>query len=176
MKGDNVSALQQALNDAGYNCGRVDGDFGGATERAIKAFEKDRGLEEDGIAWPGIIKLLGLNFNSTDVPLVLTVTRVSPSEENPDENGKITVEWTLVNQGNVDCSYWRIDYGTDLSAESSQFMVSGSLPLKAASANTRTGKCEITIPSDTELSAITFKANGIGSDGARYESEEATLQ
>ena len=58
-KGDGVKALQEALNGAGYKCGKADGDFGGKTERAVKALEKDHAIEPDGIAWPGVLKLLG---------------------------------------------------------------------------------------------------------------------
>ena len=59
-KGEGVSALQEALNAAGYDCGRADGDFGRKTENAVKALQTASGLEADGIAWPGVLKLLGL--------------------------------------------------------------------------------------------------------------------
>lgn len=49
-KGDAVSELQNKLNELGYSVGVVDGDFGGKTENAIKAFQKDHGIEETGIA------------------------------------------------------------------------------------------------------------------------------
>ena len=43
-KGDAVSELQNKLNELGYSVGVVDGDFGGKTENAIKAFQKDHGI------------------------------------------------------------------------------------------------------------------------------------
>ena len=58
-KGDGVKALQEALNDSGYNCGTADGDFGGRTESAVSNFEAANGIQPDGIAWPGVISLLG---------------------------------------------------------------------------------------------------------------------
>ena len=57
-KGDGVKDLQEKLNAAGYNCGKVDGDFGKKTEAAVKAIEEDHGVAPDGIAWPGVQKWL----------------------------------------------------------------------------------------------------------------------
>lgn len=50
-KGEYVTLLQKKLQEKGYNLGLcgVDGDFGPATERAVKAFQKDHGLTQDGI-------------------------------------------------------------------------------------------------------------------------------
>lgn len=59
-KGDGVKQLQEKLNAAGFDCGKADGDFGRRTEAAVKALEKANGLSEDGIAWPGVLKLLGI--------------------------------------------------------------------------------------------------------------------
>ncbi len=49
-KGDDVKELQQRLIDLGYLTGTADGDFGGKTETALKAFQAANGLEETGIA------------------------------------------------------------------------------------------------------------------------------
>ena len=57
-RGDAVKALQQGLNDAGYDVGGADGIFGGRTERGVSGFEADNGIAADGIAWPGVQKLL----------------------------------------------------------------------------------------------------------------------
>lgn len=50
--GNDVKWLQWELNDLGYNCGDIDGDFGGKTEGAVKAFQSDNGLDPDGIVGP----------------------------------------------------------------------------------------------------------------------------
>lgn len=42
--------IQQALTDLGYYSGPVDGRVGPLTRRAIRAFQKDRGLPQDGRA------------------------------------------------------------------------------------------------------------------------------
>lgn len=48
-KGDEVRTLQSLLNSKGYSVGSVDGDFGPATEAAVRKFQADHGLGVDGI-------------------------------------------------------------------------------------------------------------------------------
>jgi len=50
-KGDMVKKLQTALIDQGFSCGKwgADGDFGSATENAVKAYQEAHGLTPDGI-------------------------------------------------------------------------------------------------------------------------------
>lgn len=50
-KGEYVTLLQTQLKQRGYDLGScgIDGDFGRATEAAVKAFQKDNGLTADGI-------------------------------------------------------------------------------------------------------------------------------
>lgn len=72
MEGDEVKALQQQLIALGYDLGKwgADGDFGSATENAVKAFQKDNGLAVDGIVGPSTLEALG---NAT-VPGTYAVT------------------------------------------------------------------------------------------------------
>lgn len=53
-KGEYVEELQKSLQKLGYDLGPcgVDGDFGRATEAAVKAFQTDQGLKVDGICGP----------------------------------------------------------------------------------------------------------------------------
>ena len=50
-KGDNVKALQILLIGYGFNCGKygTDGDFGSATDEAVRNYQKAKGLTVDGI-------------------------------------------------------------------------------------------------------------------------------
>ena len=50
-KGEYVTLLQTKLFQLGYDLGKygVDGDFGSATEKAVKAFQKAHGLTQDGV-------------------------------------------------------------------------------------------------------------------------------
>ena len=52
MKGDDVRRLQQRLMELGYALPKygADGDYGSETATAVKAFQRDRGLQVDGIA------------------------------------------------------------------------------------------------------------------------------
>ena len=62
-KGNEVKALQALLIGYGYNCGDkgVDGSFGAATDKAVRAYQKDKKLEVDGSCGPKTWnKLLGL--------------------------------------------------------------------------------------------------------------------
>lgn len=49
-EGEDVKAMQTNLIRLGYDCGRwgADGDFGDATEMALKKFQSEHGLEADG--------------------------------------------------------------------------------------------------------------------------------
>lgn len=48
--GPAVKELQRLLTQCGYGCGNIDGIFGPKTEEAVKNFQRDHGLEADGIA------------------------------------------------------------------------------------------------------------------------------
>lgn len=49
MRGNDVRALQAALNAAGHDCGATDGIFGAATLVAVKQFQSANGLTADGV-------------------------------------------------------------------------------------------------------------------------------
>ena len=57
-KGNAVTRLQRALARAGYKVA-ADGDFGPATDRAVRAFQAAHGLAADGIAGPATWGALG---------------------------------------------------------------------------------------------------------------------
>ena len=48
--GHDVETLQHALSALGFNCGTVDGIFGAHTEDALRRFQLNMGLPNDGIA------------------------------------------------------------------------------------------------------------------------------
>ena len=65
MEGDDVKALQKALIRLGFSCGSwgADGDFGDATEMAVRAFQRAYGCAVDGEYGPeshaAMVKALG---------------------------------------------------------------------------------------------------------------------
>lgn len=78
-QGDEVADLQTILN-ARYGADlEVDGNFGKATEAAVKAFQKSRGLTADGVVGPKTWKALGVTGN-TNPPADNGSNELSPSE------------------------------------------------------------------------------------------------
>jgi hypothetical protein len=51
-RGEEVKRIQSALAEKGFYLGPVDGDFGGGTESAVKAFQSASGLDVDGDVGP----------------------------------------------------------------------------------------------------------------------------
>lgn len=51
-RGDEVVRIQTRLKEAGHYLGPLDGDFGGGTEAAVRAFQRAQGLTVDGIVGP----------------------------------------------------------------------------------------------------------------------------
>ena len=49
MGGIDIKLLQESLNELGYDCGKVDGDYGQKTYSAVKHFQNDNNLAVDGI-------------------------------------------------------------------------------------------------------------------------------
>ncbi len=65
--GDNnnhVKKLQEALTIAGYYDGRISGNYGELTEKAVKAFQKAKGISQTGSAGSKTIKALFGKTNS----------------------------------------------------------------------------------------------------------------
>lgn len=48
-RGDAVKKAQELLNAKGFDCGAADGIFGSKTQKAVKSFQKSKGLKADGI-------------------------------------------------------------------------------------------------------------------------------
>lgn len=73
--GGSVSALQEKLNQNGYDLA-VDGVFGAETRKAVKDYQKKKGLQVDGIAgvetWGSLLKSPAANPGSTTGKQVLS--------------------------------------------------------------------------------------------------------
>jgi peptidoglycan DL-endopeptidase CwlO len=75
--GQEVTEIQSQLNALGYPTGAADGDFGAATVAAVKAFQKDRGLEADGVVGPSTYRaLMGRDIPVSRDSSATTVRRV----------------------------------------------------------------------------------------------------
>ena len=56
-----VRNVQQALNDRGYNAGSVDGQWGPATEDAVRRFQRASGLPQTGELEQSTLTALGVS-------------------------------------------------------------------------------------------------------------------
>ena len=63
-----VKTLQKRLSALGYDVGYPDGLFGDGTRRAVKKYQKDQGLDDDGIVWPGVWIML-FPEDAADLPV-----------------------------------------------------------------------------------------------------------
>lgn len=69
-QGPEVVALQMALAELGYLTGAQDGNFGTGTQNAVKAFQKAKGLDDDGIAGKLTLEALYAESSVTPIPEV----------------------------------------------------------------------------------------------------------
>lgn len=65
-RGDDVQALQNALNELGYACGKPDGIFGRMTYNAVVNYQRSQGLSTDGIV--GTQTIDAINNKQSNIP------------------------------------------------------------------------------------------------------------
>lgn len=58
LSGDDVAALQERLLELGFDPGQVDGIFGAHTDHALRDFQRNVGLADDGTCGPSTFKSL----------------------------------------------------------------------------------------------------------------------
>lgn len=104
-----VKALQTELAAQGVYKGLVTGTFDYATGNAVRRLEGNWGLDQDGIAWPGFLRLLGLpglagrkageavTRNPSEFKIRLNVEQTSPEQAYYAAGDQIAYEWTLTN-------------------------------------------------------------------------------
>ena len=56
--GQEVLSIQKRLVELNYSIHSIDGDFGPETEKAVRSFQADRGLEVDGVIGPATYRAL----------------------------------------------------------------------------------------------------------------------
>lgn len=105
-RGEEVRSIQKKLKELGYYTGTVDGIYGNATKRAVKAFQKNCGLTEDGIAGPKTLLYLGLGssgssgsssgYSSSDMYLLAKVIEAEARGES--YTGQVAVGAVVLNR------------------------------------------------------------------------------
>ena len=69
--GDQVKALQSRLQQLGFYSGALDGDYGKGTRAAVKLFQAQHGLDDDGIAGQKTLEKL---YSNDAQPMLITPT------------------------------------------------------------------------------------------------------
>ena len=80
-----VKDVQQALNDAGYDCGKPDGAAGKKTKAAITAYQTDKGLEVTGVIDDALLESLGVELSDEDAPAEDAQAESASDEVSPEE-------------------------------------------------------------------------------------------
>jgi cell wall-associated NlpC family hydrolase len=57
-QGQEIVLIQKRLLSLGYELGSADGDYGSATESAVRAYQKEKGLTPDGVVGPSTYQAL----------------------------------------------------------------------------------------------------------------------
>src|SRR3712207_3818226 len=65
FRGADVVELQRMLNDLGFDPGAVNGLFDARTARAVRDFQKNAGLQDDGVVDAGVFKTLSTYATQT---------------------------------------------------------------------------------------------------------------
>lgn len=98
-KGELVKYLQRALDEAGYDVGKIDGIFGSDTLSAVRAFQSDNGLTADGkvgkLTWAAVKAVYSDDEPDEDKPVEAPDEPQDAPEEVPDKI-PLTIEERLV--------------------------------------------------------------------------------
>ncbi len=80
--GDDVVALQQALERNGIDPGPIDGDYGPMTQEAVEEFQEWYALPVTGVAGPQTLDILGI-IDNTGTDVVVTVPEPAQNDDGP---------------------------------------------------------------------------------------------
>ena len=83
--GDEVRNLQRRLSDLGYYRGSADGDYGPATESAVREFQRRNNLTADGIAGRATTNKLYANDARRAAPTNSPTPRATPTPRNSEK-------------------------------------------------------------------------------------------
>lgn len=93
LRGEDVADLQAKLNLIGFDCGRVDGIFGPATQAALTEFQRNIGLPTNGICAPDVAAMLGrMGSQSGSGPGIAVVReREEMSDSTPESTARVII-------------------------------------------------------------------------------------
>lgn len=104
--GQEVRSIQTKLQEQGLYSGSIDGIYGSQTKKAVVAFQKKKGLTQDGIAGPATLKALGVTsssgsgglggFSSGDIDLLSRI--ISAESRGEPYSGQVAVGAVILNR------------------------------------------------------------------------------
>lgn len=101
-RGEEVKAIQQALKDRGLFKEDVTGYYGSVTQAAVTAFQKQQGLQVDGIAGPQTLKALGITIgtipSATEQNVYLLARIISAEARGEPYLGQVAVGACVLNR------------------------------------------------------------------------------
>ncbi|MEG0692862.1 MAG: spore cortex-lytic enzyme [Oscillospiraceae bacterium] len=101
-QGGEVKAIQEKLKERGIYKGSVDGIFGAETQKAVKTFQKQQGLAQDGIAGPATLKKLGVSIGnvpaSSQANVNLLARIISAEARGEPYSGQVAVGACVLNR------------------------------------------------------------------------------
>ena len=101
-RGEEVKAIQQALKDRGLFNEDITGYYGPVTQEAVRKFQKQKGLQVDGIAGPQTLKALGITIGAippaTDNNVYLLARIISAEARGEPYIGQVAVGAVVLNR------------------------------------------------------------------------------
>ena len=101
-RGTEVKAIQEKLKERGLYNGSVDGIYGTQTQKAVKSFQKQQGLTQDGIAGPATLKKLGITIGkmpaATEANIYLLARIISAEARGEPYSGQVAVGAVVLNR------------------------------------------------------------------------------
>lgn len=101
--GNEVTLIQSELKSKGYYNGNIDGIYGTATKNAVIQFQKDNGLDADGIAGKKTLSKLGVNgsgnyngYSASDYNLLARI--ISAEARGESYIGQVAVGAVVLNR------------------------------------------------------------------------------
>lgn len=101
-RGTEVRAIQEKLKERGIYKGGIDGIYGAQTQAAVKTFQKQQGLSQDGIAGPATLKRLGISIGklpaATQSNIYLLARIISAEARGEPYSGQVAVGAVVLNR------------------------------------------------------------------------------
>ena len=101
-RGNEVRAIQQALKERGLFHSDVTGYYGSITQEAVRKFQRQKGMQVDGIAGPQTLRALGITIGTippaTDNNVYLLARIISAEARGEPYSGQVAVGAVVLNR------------------------------------------------------------------------------